>query len=266
MLDAISRQTLAPLEIIVADAGSSDHTVEIAQQAGCRVVPGGRPARGRNAGAAVARGDVFLFLDADVHPGVGFLAHSLNEFNRRGLDVATCPIQPLGGNLTDAVIHKAANIFIQAIRPFSPHAPGFCIFARRQTHKNLSGFDETLYMSEDHDYVQRITAQGGHFGVLHVPIPVSVRRMETDGRWNVALRYTFLAANQIIGNRFNHAMFDRYLGEYRFGQHQPMIVSRRWARRLTGFQRIGQTALISICQSANTAKQRIRKKNSALTR
>lgn len=44
LLEAIRQQTRPPLEIIVADAGSSDRTVKIALQAGCRVVPGGRPA------------------------------------------------------------------------------------------------------------------------------------------------------------------------------------------------------------------------------
>ncbi|HMN15116.1 MAG TPA: glycosyltransferase, partial [Bellilinea sp.] len=43
LLEAIRQQTRSPLEVIVADAGSSDRTVEIALQAGCRVVPGGRP-------------------------------------------------------------------------------------------------------------------------------------------------------------------------------------------------------------------------------
>jgi len=255
LLEAIGRQTWPPLEIIIADAGSTDHTVEIAQKAGYRVVPGGSPARGRNAGVTVARGDIFLFLDADVLPEPAFLSRALDEFNRRRLDVATCPVQALGGNLTDTAMHKAANIFIQAVQPFSPHAPGFCIFARRQTHESVCGFDETLYMSEDHDYVRRITAQGRRFGVLHVPIPVSVRRLDTDGRWNVALRYTFLTINQLIGDRFNQAMFDRYLGEYRFGYHQHPSGFHHRTQINKGFHRIGQTALTSIRQSATTVQK-----------
>ena len=53
-------------EVIVADGGSSDGTVELAKQLGCRVVNANQ-GRGRqmNAGAALARGDVLLFLHAD---------------------------------------------------------------------------------------------------------------------------------------------------------------------------------------------------------
>ena len=53
-------------EVIVADGGSRDATVDIARRAGVRVVAAAR-GRGRqmNAGAAAARGDVLLFLHAD---------------------------------------------------------------------------------------------------------------------------------------------------------------------------------------------------------
>lgn len=254
LLEAIRRQTQPPLEVIVADAGSSDRTAEIALRAGFRVVPGGRPARGRNAGAAAALGDILLFLDADVLPAPDFLVRALEEFIRRGLDTATFPVQPLGGNLTDAIFHEAANVFIQATCSFNPHAPGFCILSRRRTHEGIGGFDEALYLSEDHDYVRRVVAQGGRFGILHVPIPVSVRRLESDGRWNVAIRYSFLAINQMIGDPFNQALLDRYLGEYRFAHHSPGATRRR-ARLNIDFQPIGRATLSPIRQAVNTAHQ-----------
>jgi glycosyltransferase involved in cell wall biosynthesis len=257
LLEAIRRQTQPPLEVIVADAGSSDRTAKIALRAGCRVVPGGRPARGRNTGAATALGDILLFLDADVLPDPDFLARALEEFIRRGLDTATCPVQPLGGNLTDAISHKAANVFIQATCSFNPHAPGFCILSHRRTHEGIGGFDEALYLSEDHDYVRNVVAQGGRFGILHVPILVSIRRLETDGRWNVAARYTFLAINQMMGDPFNQALLDRYLGEYRFGHHSP-AANRPRVRLNIDFQQIGRATFSPIRQAVNTAHQQAR--------
>jgi glycosyltransferase involved in cell wall biosynthesis len=54
-------------EIIVVDGGSSDGTAAIAQAGGARVVhePRGGYGRACAAGAAAARGDILLFLDAD---------------------------------------------------------------------------------------------------------------------------------------------------------------------------------------------------------
>lgn len=55
-------------QVIVADGGSSDRTIEIAEAAGAMVV---RAPRGRgpqlNAGAAVATGDLLIFLHADTY-------------------------------------------------------------------------------------------------------------------------------------------------------------------------------------------------------
>lgn len=67
------------LEIIVVDDGSGDDTVAVAAAAGARVVElepdsdGGNPARARNRGAAIARGDPIVFLDADCTPAADWL-------------------------------------------------------------------------------------------------------------------------------------------------------------------------------------------------
>lgn len=54
------------IEVIVVDGGSSDTTLALAQESGCRTISS---AKGRgtqmNAGAAAARGEVLLFLHAD---------------------------------------------------------------------------------------------------------------------------------------------------------------------------------------------------------
>ena len=62
-------------EIIVADGGSRDQTVAIAEAAGARVVvaPRGRGAQ-LAAGAAVAEGDWLCFLHADTRPEPGWAA------------------------------------------------------------------------------------------------------------------------------------------------------------------------------------------------
>lgn len=63
LLEAIRKQDFdGDLETIIADAGSEDQTLEIAKTFGCRVAPGGLPAKGRNEGAKIAQGDTFLFF------------------------------------------------------------------------------------------------------------------------------------------------------------------------------------------------------------
>jgi len=71
VLEALSKQEPAPLEVIVVDDASSDATRTVAERAGAHVVEtGGRRFAGgaRNAGWAQARGELVVFLDADVVP------------------------------------------------------------------------------------------------------------------------------------------------------------------------------------------------------
>lgn len=72
-LDALTRSSIRPYEVIVVDDGSTDGTAAIAQERGCIVLSTGTrsgPARARNLGVAHATGEIVVFLDSDVraHP------------------------------------------------------------------------------------------------------------------------------------------------------------------------------------------------------
>ena len=214
LLSALSAQTLPPRQIIVADAGSTDRTVEVAREAGCIVVTGGMPAVGRNAGAAVAVADVILFLDADVVPHPNFIADAIAEFDAGGYAVATALIESLEPGVANEVMAEAVGLYLQMTRPFSPHAPGACIFVRRDAHNDVGGFDEDVVLAEDHDYVRRI-AKIGEFGVLtSVRIPVSMRRMAEDSLVPLAINYLWCEMHALAGKPVYSSPF-----EYSFGTH-----------------------------------------------
>ena len=68
-LGALQGSSYAPVEIIVIDDGSKDHTQMIARDFGATVLSSGSsmgPSYARNLGAKVAGGDILFFLDADV--------------------------------------------------------------------------------------------------------------------------------------------------------------------------------------------------------
>lgn len=103
LLQSLSEQTFTDFEVIVADADSQDATRGIAASQGCLVVPGGRIATGRNAGARHARGEYILFLDADVSIAPAFLEELLNRVQRQKLDVASGFITPDSRKLFDKI-------------------------------------------------------------------------------------------------------------------------------------------------------------------
>ena len=99
LLRSIQLQTYkGDYEIIVGDAKSTDKSRTIAQKFGCLVVDGGNPAQGRNAGAKVAKGDILVFLDADVQLPRNFLDNAISEFESRYLEVACSTAKPLSND------------------------------------------------------------------------------------------------------------------------------------------------------------------------
>jgi glycosyltransferase involved in cell wall biosynthesis len=229
LLNALLMQTHQADEIIIADAGSKDNTVEIAKKFNNRVVQGGLPAVGRNAGARVAKSDLVLFLDADVIPPVDFVALSLDEFTKRNLDAATCLIEPLlDSNSIDKIICIGTNLYFHISNPISPHAPGFCILSKRSFHEKLDGFDESLFLSEDIDYAKRAT-QNGRFGFLtSTRIPVSMRRVRKEGLLGIGYKYLWCEIQTLMGKPIRNAPFRYEFGNFNIA---PSHQNKQWIKQ-----------------------------------
>ncbi|MCR4313730.1 MAG: glycosyltransferase [Candidatus Uhrbacteria bacterium] len=216
LLESIQGQTFQPSEVIVADAYSTDRTREIAQAHGAKVVDGGMISFGRNAGAREAQTDFILFLDADVElRDPEFLEKAIGEMLERHLDLATCDVFPLSDQYIDHFLHKAYNIYARAWGSLYPHAPGFCMLTRRELHEKIGGFDEKATFCEDHDYARR-AIEHGRFGFLKsTKIPVSIRRLDRDGRMKIAITYMLAELHLAFLGPIRHNKF-----HYTFG-HVP---------------------------------------------
>jgi glycosyltransferase involved in cell wall biosynthesis len=246
LLDALAAQTCLPDEVIVADAGSTDGTAEMARAHGARVIAGGMPAVGRNAGACSAVGNLFLFLDADVLPPPDFIARALEEFERKEFDVATCLITGLDENPLDRVLCTGTNLYFRVIQPFSPHAPGFCILSKRVTHEKMGGFDESLMISEDIDYARR-AKQYGKFGFLtSTRIPVSMRRVGKEGLIGIGFKYAWCEMYALVGKPVREVPFKYEFAKYGSPQNsanRALInegeMCRQWKKIIYPLQKYG---------------------------
>lgn len=181
LLDSIKAQTYKDYEIIVADAGSKDRTREIAKKYGCKVVKGGMPGAGRNAGAKAAKGD-FLFLDADVQLSRDFLKNLVTEVKGRNIDVGGFYVNPLGSNPLDKLYFGSFNLWCVFTQTFYPHAMGTGIFCKRWLHGKVNGFDPSIILGEDVDYVKRCGRFGKFRVIRSAKSSISTRRLEQEGR------------------------------------------------------------------------------------
>lgn len=197
LLEGINKQTFKDYEIIVADGGSMDKTIEIAEHLGCKIVKGGLPAKGRNEGAEIAQGNLFLFMDADNKIlADDFLEKLVEEFEKRNLGVASFSIYP-NGALVDKFAFWLYNLWVKLSQSFLPHATN-SVLVKREIHQKVKGFDEEIRLGEDHYYARR-AGRYGKFGFIETKgIFTSSRRFERQGRVKIYLKYILAGAYMLF--------------------------------------------------------------------
>ncbi len=161
-------------EIIVADDASTDRTAAIAAEYGARLAPLDRRqiAAARNAGAAEAKGDYLVFVDADTLVPEPPLRSAL-----RALDGGA-----VGGG---AVIRldsatpwygKAFVVAMMLVYRLTRLASGAFLFCTREAFDATGGFDEELYAAEELEMSKALGRQG-QFVLLRDRVITSGRKI-----------------------------------------------------------------------------------------
>lgn len=197
LLSAIKKGGFDDYEVIVADAGSTDKTVEIAREYNCIITKGGLPARGRNNGAKVAKGEILFFLDADLKfAPKNFLKLSVNYFIKNDLTVASFQILPQRNNVylnpfTLNLFYNYPQIVLKKLFPMG--AMG--IMVKKDVFEKVKGFDESITLAEDHYFVQQAEKLGKFDIIKGVNLYMPLRRFEKDGYFTTAFKYLVCAFN-----------------------------------------------------------------------
>jgi glycosyltransferase involved in cell wall biosynthesis len=163
LLDSLARQDytgpngegMAETRVIVADAESTDGTVELALSFRGRlkveVIPGGLPSVGRNAGARLATTKYVLFLDADVElPEPTLLRRAVWRMRRRGLHLVTTNIACREGGFFDDALYMGNNLMQRIGSVLKPFATGMFMLFDRKVFWKLGGFNERALFAEDY--------------------------------------------------------------------------------------------------------------------
>jgi glycosyltransferase involved in cell wall biosynthesis len=142
-------------ELIVCDNNSEDRTAEIARAAGARVVfePVNQIARARNTGAAHAAGEWLIFVDADSCPSPELFAEAADAIQGgRCLAGGATLAFPAGGG----VIARLWLALWNAASRMTRWAAGCFVFCETAAFRELAGFSEQLYASEEIDLFRRL--------------------------------------------------------------------------------------------------------------
>ncbi|HET6323242.1 MAG TPA: glycosyltransferase [Planctomycetaceae bacterium] len=187
-------------EVIVVDDGSIDRTAAVAAEYGARVVPVAHRqiAATRNSGAREARGDVFVFVDADtlVNPAV---VRAAVQAVRDGAVGGGCDLR------FDGQLPVWARLMVWLLRPIyrvGRLASGSFLFCTRRAFEAAGGFDESLFAAEEAAMSKALRRQG-RFVVLRETVVTSGRKLRAYSAWEVFCVLSRLAflGRKALGNR-----------------------------------------------------------------
>lgn len=164
-------------ELIISDGGSTDGTVDIAQQFGAKAVVS--PVKGRagqmNHGAFMASGDVLHFVHADSRPPTDLPA-IIAKAIAAGADHGSFRTR------FDSTRHilRINAFFTRFDRPFF-RGGDQSIWVKRALFERLEGYREDMLIMEEYDLLERLRT-AGVFHLSRGSTLVSVRKY-ADNSW-----------------------------------------------------------------------------------
>lgn len=184
------------VEVIVVDGGSHDDTVAIAQASGVKVLS--YPAVGRanqmNAGAAVATGEILLFLHADSHLPANFDTLVCQALSRDGSIAGAFELRidadMRGLRLVEKVVNWRSRFLSM---PYGDQA----IFLKAAVFQEIGGFPN-LPIMEDFELMRRLRGQG-RIAIVPAPVLTSGRRWQKLGVLKTTLINQLIIAGYFLG-------------------------------------------------------------------
>lgn len=169
------------LEVIVVDGSSDDHTVEIANASGARLIanaPRNRAAQ-MNIGARNASSGILYFVHADVQVPLSFIddiSTALSSGFKAGCYRSEFENNPGLMKL---------NAFVTRFHWLTARGGDQTLFISKQFFQDLNGYDETYSIMEDYDLVKRIWATDKKFIILPKEVKISTRKYINNSWINV---------------------------------------------------------------------------------
>jgi glycosyltransferase involved in cell wall biosynthesis len=167
-----------PVEIICVDNNSTDESLKIAQQFQVNVVHASRqsPGAARNRGIDSARGEILVFVDADVVLDQNWLEEALRALETPWIDCVQSAIIPTGIESHPMTIFRKDFVKYKTNGKFhylEPNERGlplvntsaFAVRTRSLKKANVR-FEESLQRCEDYDFTLKLLFSGSNFAFL----------------------------------------------------------------------------------------------------
>lgn len=228
ILSDLKNQKNKNFEVIIVDGFSKDRTKNIALSHKKNLnlyfyqINKKNVALQRNFGAEKAKGDYLVFLDADSRIQKTF-TEKLKKYILKNKGLAFIPYaRPDKKDNIYKPLFDLANILVE----FSQKLPkkfslGGSIIVEKNFFKLIGGFNEKLFMAEDHELAQRISDYGVQIRFIrNSPVVFSLRRIKKEGEINFFYKYFLSSARRLLlQEEITKKIFDYQMGGQIYNQN-----------------------------------------------
>ena len=206
------------IEVVVVDNASTDSTAGLARNRGCQVVREEKRviAAVRNAGARNARGQVFVFVDADniIHP---------DTFNAidRSLSTGKVIAGASGVKMQRISLGIAVTYMLMVPIVWLTGMDTGVVFCRREDFEAIGGYNEDRLFAEDVQLLWDLMLLGRTRGqklvrTTSVKAIYSTRKFDEHGDWH----YLWLILRFLCGVLFSQRYMDDFARTYWYGKQR----------------------------------------------
>ncbi len=180
-LHSLKNQTFQDYEIIIVANGCTDKTEEIikkrlSDRLNLFSLPQAHVSRARNYGAENAKGEIFLFLDADTILEINSL-QEINSTFKNGFTVATTKVKPDNSQFK----YKAAMLIKNWYNQTGLYKGcSGALICRRDDFFKVDGYDKNLIVKEHKKLTDKLSVIG-KYTVVNTYVTTSMRRLENWG-------------------------------------------------------------------------------------
>lgn len=202
-IDSVLRQTWRSTEVIVVDDGSTDNTIEVLKAYGNAITyvrqENAGPAAARNRGIRQSQGDLVAFLDSDDAWLTTKLERQITLLESAAPEVPCCLCNTLmktpdgedesSFGIAWLEMRESEGLWLNPAAVLATRFVLFCQAAliRRSFLLQCGGFDERLWLMEDHDLALRLALRGP-WTFVREPLAVWSGGRDDLSLWTAALR------------------------------------------------------------------------------
>lgn len=222
LLQDFKKQKIKGFEIIVVDAKSKDKTCKIVksfkQSLNLKLYLSSKKnvSYQKNLGAKNAKGKYLLFIDADSRINSTFIKLLRDNISSKKELVYLPSIVPEEKTPQFKLAYRLVNYLVKISQNTNkPLSAGGCMVLERKFFYKLKGFNEKVYISEDHNIIQKAKLFGEKAVFLtRVKRTESFRRVNKEG----LLQYLYKVSLGVLHTLFIGEVKEKIF-EYEMGGH-----------------------------------------------